>query len=39
MKDSVNINSVNSFCIIINELDGSIAEKKWKSILNFCFYR
>ena len=27
MKDSVNINSVNSFYIIINEVDGSIAEK------------
>ena len=30
MKDSLKINSVNPLYIIINEKDGSIAEKKWK---------
>ena len=39
MKDSdyVKIYSVNPLYLTISEVDGSI-EKKWKQILNFCFY-
>ena len=37
--DYVNIHSVNPLYFITGELDGYIEEKKWKQILNICFYR
>ena len=41
MKDSdyVNINSVNTFYLIIVKVDGYIVEKNGEKIFNFGFYR
>ena len=38
-SDYINIHSVKILYRIIGEADGYIKEKKWKEILNFCFYK
>ena len=37
--DYKSIQSVNPLYVVIGEVDGYIEEKKWKQVLNFCFYR